>query len=291
MPTGTAGLRPATIADVPACARIIYTAFSAAAEEHGFPSDYDSLEGALVLARGMIAAPNVFGVVAESDGAVVGANFLVESDEIRGVGPTCVDPRFHRRGVGRSLMEAVLERARGAAGVRLVADAFNLSSTALYASLGFEVKEPLLLMRGSPAGAPATPQPGVRRMRAADVEGAAALGERVLGTSRREELALAVEVFEPYVLERAGRLRAYLTSPGYWPANHAAAESAEDLQALLVAAARASETPLAFLLPVRQGALFRWALEHGLRAVKPLLLMSKGAYREAEGAYLPSVYY
>ena len=45
-------------------------------------------------------------------------------------------------------MEAVLERARGAVGVRLVQDSFNMLSLSLYASLGFEVKEPLLLMRG-----------------------------------------------------------------------------------------------------------------------------------------------
>ena len=53
-------------------------------------------------------------------------------------------------GVGRRLMEAVLERANGAAGIRLLQDAFNMRSLALYASLGFEVREPVLVMTGRP---------------------------------------------------------------------------------------------------------------------------------------------
>jgi GNAT superfamily N-acetyltransferase len=90
--------------------------------------------------------------VAESEGQVIGSNFLDERDPIRGVGPVTVDPLVQVRGIGRRLMEAVLERARGAVGVRLVQDSFNMLSVSLYASIGFEVKEPLLLMRGKPNG-------------------------------------------------------------------------------------------------------------------------------------------
>jgi hypothetical protein len=49
-------------------------------------------------------------------------------------------------------MEAVIERERGPAGIRLVQDAFNMCSLSLYASLEFEVKEPLALVQGRPKG-------------------------------------------------------------------------------------------------------------------------------------------
>jgi predicted N-acetyltransferase YhbS len=97
---------------------------------------------------------SIFGVVAETDGQVIGSNFLDERDPIRGLGPVTVDPQAQVRGVGRRLMEAVLERVRGATGVRLVQDAYNMLSISLYASLGFEVKEPLLLMEGEPKSVP-----------------------------------------------------------------------------------------------------------------------------------------
>ena len=66
-------------------------------------------------------------------------------------------------------MQAVLDGANGAAGVRLLQDAFNMRSIALYASLGFEVREPLLVMTGRPSEAlPAGVT--VRPMEARDIE-------------------------------------------------------------------------------------------------------------------------
>src|SRR5215204_4098113 len=66
------------------------------------------------------------------------------------IGPITVDPSVQGGGVGRQLMQAVIERARGAMGARLVQDAFNTRSYSLYASIGFDLREPLLLMRGTP---------------------------------------------------------------------------------------------------------------------------------------------
>jgi hypothetical protein len=108
-------------------------------------------------------------------------------------------------------------RERGAVGVRLVQDSFNTASLSLYASLGFEVKEPLALIEGMPKD--------------------------------------------------------------------------EDMQALLTGAAAATETPLSFLLPTRQAALFRWFLSRGLRVVKPMTLMAMGEYREPRESFYPSVGY
>jgi hypothetical protein len=46
-----------------------------------------------------------------------------------------------------------------------------------------------------------------------------------------------------------------------------------------------------FLLPTRNGEMFRWCLENGLRLVHQMNLMTIGLYNEPAGAYLPSVLY
>src|ERR1700745_4249684 len=46
-----------------------------------------------------------------------------------------------------------------------------------------------------------------------------------------------------------------------------------------------------FLLPTRNNELFRWCMQHGLRLVHQMTLMTIGLYNEPEGAYLPSVLY
>jgi hypothetical protein len=66
-------------------------------------------------------------------------------------------------------MEAVLERGTGAAGIRLLQDAFNTQSMSLYASLGFEVKEPVVVMGGT-LRRPAAPGIDVRPLTHGDLE-------------------------------------------------------------------------------------------------------------------------
>src|SRR5262245_1522347 len=145
-------IRPAVAADVESCGRVIYEAFKGIADRHGFPSHFFSVEVAIQRAAYCLGHPKIFALVADNDGRIIGSNFLDERDPIRGLGPVTVDPHVQVRGIGRRLMEAVLERAHGAVGVRLVQDSFNMLSVALYASLGFELKEPLLLMQGRPTG-------------------------------------------------------------------------------------------------------------------------------------------
>jgi hypothetical protein len=46
-----------------------------------------------------------------------------------------------------------------------------------------------------------------------------------------------------------------------------------------------------FLVPNRNGELVRWCLQHDLRLVHQMTLMTISLYNEPEGAYLPSVLY
>ena len=46
-----------------------------------------------------------------------------------------------------------------------------------------------------------------------------------------------------------------------------------------------------FLVPLRNGELFRWCLTAGFRVAAPQTLMSLGFYQEPAGAFLPSILY
>ncbi len=286
---GAVRIRPAEAADAEACGHIIYAAFRGIAGAHGFPPDFPSPGSAAQLAAILIADPSTFGVVAEAGGRVVGSNFLSEGDPVRGVGPITVDPAFQGGGVGRLLMQAVIERGKDVPSLRLVQDAFNTRSISLYASLGFEVREPLALVSGLPRAT--VPQGfSVRRLSAEDLSACARLCAAAHGITRTHELRNALQSFAPMVVERGGRVTGYLTAPGWWIANHGVAETGEDMAALLAGAAAAGE-PLSFLLPTRQAGFFRWALGAGMRVVKPMTLMARGGYGEPDGCWFPSVLY
>jgi GNAT superfamily N-acetyltransferase len=286
----TMTIRPALDADASLCGGVIYAAFKGINEAHGFPPDFPSVEAATGLAGAFIAHPSIFGVVAEAEGRFLGSNFMREGDPIRGIGPITVDPACQGGGVGRRLMQAVLDRVGDAAGVRLVQDAFNTRSLSLYASLGFEAKEPLMLMRGTPTS---RPEPGfeVRALTLDDVEACDRLCRRIHGFPRSSEIVDARGGFQPLVVRRDDRITGYLTAPSFWVVNHGVAETEADLRALVGGAAAAAAEPLSMLVPIRQAAFFRWCLAEGMRVVKPMTLMAIGAYQDPAGAYFPSVTY
>src|SRR5579871_1522305 len=136
--------------DGPECGRICYEAFATLNQAHGFPSDFDNPDAPKGLLSMLFSAPHFYCVVAEAEGRIVGSNCLDERSSIRGVGPITIDPAVQNRGVGRKLMQAAMDRAneRGAAGIRLVQAAFHNRSLSLYASLGFDIRDPLSCMQG-----------------------------------------------------------------------------------------------------------------------------------------------
>jgi GNAT superfamily N-acetyltransferase len=283
-------LREVKPEDVEQCARICFEAFGRIDDHHRFPPDFPSVE----FAEGMIQAfvgssPSTWGVVAEVDGRIVGSNFLHEGDPIAGVGPISVDPDHQGGGVGRKLMEAVIERGKGAPGTRLLQDSFNMLSLSLYASLGFEEREPVVVMSGKPTSGPAE-EIEVRPLREADLEESEALCKKVHGFERTNELRGAMHAFAPFVALRDGRVSAYATTLTFWPMAHGVAETDEDMQALLRGVAAAGDDPLAILVPLRSD-LFHWCLAEGLRSLKPMNLMTLGSYQEPRGSWFPSVLY
>jgi GNAT superfamily N-acetyltransferase len=284
-------IRLATDNDANACGRICYEGFLSVAERHGFPPTFPSVEVATQRVGAFIRHPSIFGVVAEAaDGRIVGFNFLSERDPIRAVGPIVIDPATQGHGIGRRLMEAVLERARGARGVRLLQDTFNVKSLSLYAALGFDAKEILVVLSGEPQSTLPSDWE-IRSLTASDVAGCEALHESVHGYPRTNELRDALAIGEPIVALRGGRVRAYMAAPTIWLANHGVAATEEDMQALLLGAPQITKKPITFLMPARRAALFRWCFTKGFRAIRPMTLMTIGEYSEPKGSYFPSVLY
>ena len=275
--------------DAEICGRICYEAFNGIADKHNFRRDFPALEAAVDLMRMLVSRPDVFSVVAESEGRVIGSNHLAESDAIRAVGPITIDPNAQAKGAGRMLMEAVIERGRSAPGIRLLQDSFNAASLSLYASLGFDVREPVVLIEGALKGEmPAGFE--VRPIVEEDYDRCAELCRSVLGFDRINELKHTPPMPNPFVTLRDGRITAYISAPQFWAVNHGVAETDRDMQALLLGAGNQCEQ-LSVILPTRQAALFRWLLKNGMRVIKPMTLMSMGEYHEPRGCYLPSVGY
>jgi GNAT superfamily N-acetyltransferase len=281
-------LRPGETADATACGRICYEAFKALADWHGFPPDFPSAGAASGLLAMLFGHPGFHSVVAERDGEIAGSNFLDERSAVFGVGPISVDPAMQRGGIGRLLMEHVLDRAqqRGATGVRLLQSAYNNQSLCLYTKLGFKTREPISLMSGVP---PEVQIPGyeVRRARAADLRACNDLCVAVHGFARAGELQDAISAETAMVVERQGRIAGYATDIGFMA--HAVGETDDDLMAL-IGAAKGIAGP-GILVPTRNHALFSWCLENGLQLSFQMTLMSIGLYGKPEGAYLPSVLY
>lgn len=283
-------IRPATDRDADACGRICYEGFRAVNERYGFPLVFPSVDIATQRVGGFIRHPSVFAVVAEAHGRIVGFNFLSERDPIRAVGPIVVDPSAQGHGTGRQLMEAVLKRARGARGVRLLQDTFNIQSLSLYAALGFDAREILVVLLGEPQTTPPSHWE-IRPLTTSDIAGCERLHESVHGYTRTNELRDALATGAPIVALRDRRVRAYMATPTIWLANHGVAETEEDMQALLLGARRIAKQPISFLMPARSAALLRWCLTQGYRAIRPMTLMTIGEYREPQGSYFPSVLY
>jgi hypothetical protein len=225
-------------------------------------------------------------VVAESGGRIIGSNVLDQRSVIAGVGPLSVDPDVQNRGVGRKLMQVVMDRAneRRAAGVRLVQAAFHNRSLSLYTSLGFDVREPLSCIQGRPLERN-VPGCVVRPAQSADLDACNLLSRQVHGFDRSAELAQGIQDKTAVVVERAGRITSYASSLAFF--GHGTAETNLDMQALL-ASAESFAGP-GILLPSRNTALLRWCLANGLRVVQPMTLMSMGLYNEPAGAWFPSI--
>lgn len=118
-------IRPATADDVPDIHRIEKASFS----DPWTPGAF----------RAMLAQPAVLGLAAERDGALVGYALAVVVGDEAELANIAVAPGARGQGVGRTLLDALLDalRARGGATVFLEVRDSNEAAQALYRSRGF----------------------------------------------------------------------------------------------------------------------------------------------------------
>jgi predicted N-acetyltransferase YhbS len=281
-------LRRGNAEDAEACGQICHDAFAEIAARHNFPKDFPSPEMATGALSSMFSHPGFYSVVAEQGGKLVGSNFVDERASIFGVGPITVDPAAQDSSVGRLLMQNALARAseRGAAGVRLLQDAFHNRSFALYTRLGFEMRVTTSVMQG-PALGMSIPGYDVRKASPKDIDACNRLCLAVHGHDRSGEVSDAMSQGSLLIVEHLGRLTGYTTGVAFF--GHTVGETNDDLKALIAATPEYAGT--GFHVPNSNGPLLRWCYDNGLRMVKAMTLMTVGLYNEPKGAYLPSVLY
>jgi hypothetical protein len=197
-----------------------------------------------------------------------------------------VAPRAEGDRVGQTLMQAALDEAasRNLEQVRLVQSPSHLRSLALYAKLGFDVREPLLMMQCKPSAA-VSGNHVVRAAEQADMTACEQLCTAIHGFARGAELHDAIDQHIASVVMHRDRLVGYSTGLGF--RGHSVAQTTEALKALI---AGASQLPgPGFFVPVRNGELLRCLFVQGLRALWPATLMTRGPYQDPKGAFLPSI--
>jgi GNAT superfamily N-acetyltransferase len=273
---------------VEACGHIIYDAFKALADNHKFPPDFPSAEIATGRVSTLLSHPGIYGVVAELDGRIVGSNFLDERSSISGIGPISVDPTVQERGIGRRLMQDVLDRAaeQKFPGVRLLQTGFNNRSLCLYTMLGFRSREPISILQGKALNTKISGY-DVRPATEADADACNRLCRQVHGHDRNGELIDAIRLRTASVVVRGDRITGYTSAIAFF--GHAVAETNADLTAMIAAAPEFGGP--GFLVPTRNYELLSWCLGNRLRLVYQMTLMTIGLYNEPAGVWLPSEIY
>lgn len=288
MAAGPVAVRPIRPEDAEAAGIVAHEAHATVSAAHNFPTEHPSVQFSV----GMIAAKtkdtNAAGFVAERDGRILGSIFLntFSPAPIAAIGPMTVAPHAEGERVGHKLMQAALDEAaaRKIEQVRLVQSPSHLRSLALYTKLGFDIREPLLMMQGKPSAA-ASGDHIVRPAREADIPACEQICTAIHGFARSAELRGAIDQHVGSVVTHGDRIVGYSTGLGF--RGHSAAERTQALKALI---AGASQLPgPGFFVPVCNGDLLRWLFAQGLRALWPATLMTRGRYQEPNGAFLPSI--
>ena len=249
--------------------------------------DFPTVDIARQVLGMLVQRDDFYSVSALDDGRLVGSNFLSLMDPVAGVGPITVDPSAQSQGIGRTLMQDVIDYAQrnNIEQVRLMQDSFNVASLSLYASLGFDVKLPVAFMQAAPL---AEADNSVRPITEPDLPAIEELSERIYKNSRRNEVAAAAPYgFAALLRERRGRITGYLL-PGIF--GHGVAETEEDALTLIGESARRLPPEIArFFCPLTESSFYREALRAGCRVIKVMNYMALGPYEQPEEVWMPSV--
>ncbi|SPD64403.1 N-acetyltransferase GCN5 [Cupriavidus taiwanensis] len=148
------------------------------------------------------------GFVAEEAGAVIGTALCWKQGQQASLGMIIVSPEHQGKGIGKALMQLVLE-ALGERSTLLIA---TPAGRPLYEQLGFIATGTIHQYQGTlkaPAHAPSFPGVALRPYVPGDTEAIIALGNRATGMSRDEVLGALLAAGETVVLERHGEVAGF----------------------------------------------------------------------------------
>jgi ribosomal protein S18 acetylase RimI-like enzyme len=213
-PVAVSGLaiRPAEPRDVERAGDVNFVAFYRAALAHGLPPVVTTPAESRRYIRYLLDFDPLGGLVAEEDDDVIGVAWLHPRGAVATVGPVAVEPRHQGRGIGRRLLERLIEIAgKGVPQIRLVQESYNAASLALYLRTGFRVVAPLIELELPPDVAVAAPRatPGVVVRAAADDDRMrlVARDARAFGAQRPQSIDLYLRRGRVLVAEEAGDAR------------------------------------------------------------------------------------
>lgn len=280
--------RKAQPQDAAECGRIRLVAFNTIADQHNVPRESPPNDNGSGIFEWLFADSRFYCVVAELDGHIVGSNCMDERNAICGIGPLTIDPSAQNGGIGRALMQAVLDHAneQKRPGARLLQSAYHTRSFSLYSKLGFVAREQIARMQG-PAISNRVDGHSIRKATTTDLATCNQICFEIHGHDRSVELADAIALGAAIVVEHSGTIVGY--SSGFSYKGHSVARDNRALMAMLSAAPTFEGT--GFLLPTSNVEVLRWCLENGLKILQLNTLMTLGLYNEPKGAWMPSILY
>ena len=195
------GVRRLCAEDLPAIGRIFREAFNQIYAQRGFPPVVTDPDTGVAIARTYLSHDPEHCLVVEAAGQVVGSGFLHPRGEVAGAGPITIDPACQGMGFGTRLVDELCRSSDslGIPSLRLIQDAFNESSYALYSGKGFVAQA--VFARASLRVDAGFGSPLSRVARWSDLERIGSLEKSLLGFARRRDYELLRRLGEVRILE------------------------------------------------------------------------------------------
>jgi ribosomal protein S18 acetylase RimI-like enzyme len=288
----TVAVRDMAASDVARVAEIFRDAFNEIYERRGFgPVVTDGAVGAVIANAYRDLDPGGC-VVVTSDGRIAGSGFVHLRGRTAGAGPITIDPPLQGAGVGRALMDEICRRADAAqvTSLRLIQDAFNETSFALYCRMGFVARE--VLLRASFASVRDGRRTSrVRPAAKGDVARVGAIERELLGIDRPQDHLLLLRLGEMF-LAGDGYL-ARIVRGGVAVLGPVVAASLDTTLDLIAAATvdLPAGSDVRMLVPARLTGLVDELLSAYRLSVHSLCTyMVRGEYEPFRGYYVPTLF-
>ena len=232
-------LRPVEDRDVDRAGDVNFLAFYEAALVHRLPPVVTTPAESRRYIRYLLEFDPLGGVLAEEDGEVVGVGWVHPRGAVATIGPLAVVPAAQRRGVGRRLLERLIEIAgKGVPQVRLVHESYNAASLGLYLRTGFRVVAPLVEFELPAAAAIVPPRaPAGLTLREAVADDRTRLltrDARAFGAPRPQSIDLYLRRGRVLVAEQGAALAGYGMGIGFSTSAFLGSAAADDPELLLL---------------------------------------------------------